>query len=127
MARSRRPRGFGPDLRGTLGTLVRSTLAQAGVVRDVLERGAREGRARLDDVRRDRRRDNALAQLGEAVMDALRAGQLAEAFEVPAIADAIAELELIERAEAETVDESPPRSWAPTTRGPRGSIGRTQR
>lgn len=118
MARSRRPRGFGPDLRGTLGTLVRSTLAQAGVVRDVLERGAREGRARLDDVRRDRRRDNALAQLGEAVMDALRAGQLAEAFEVPAIADAIAELELIERAEAETVDESP-RSWAPTTRGPR--------
>jgi hypothetical protein len=54
MAKSRRPRGLGPDVRGTLGTLVRSTLAQAGVVRDVLERGAREGRARLEEARRDR-------------------------------------------------------------------------
>lgn len=119
MARSRRPRGFGPDLRGTLGTLVRSTLAQAGVVRDVLERGAREGRARLDDVRRDRRREAALAELGEAVMEALRAGELAELFEVPAIATAIAEVEALERDEADTADELPAKSWAPTQRGAR--------
>src|SRR5262245_17292288 len=110
MARSRRPRGIGSDLRGTLGTLVRSTLAQAGVVRDVIERGAREGRQRLDDARRDRKRTDALAQLGEAVMDAVRAGELADAFDVPAISAAIAEVEAFERDEAEAGDE--PR-WAP--------------
>lgn len=117
MASSRRPRGLRPDLRGTLGTLVRSTLAQAGVVRDVLERGAREGRARLDDVRRDRRRTDALAALGEAVMDAVRAGELAEVFDVAAVSDAIAEVEELERAEAEPADEAP--RWAPTPRGAR--------
>lgn len=111
MARSRRPRG--PDLRGTLGTLVRSTLAQAGVFRDVLERGAREGRARLDDVRRDRKRTDALAHLGEAVMEALRAGELAELFDHPAIAEAIADVEVLDD------EPSPAQAWAPTARGPR--------
>ncbi|MEZ4400254.1 MAG: hypothetical protein R3B06_09555 [Kofleriaceae bacterium] len=112
MARSRRPRGGGgPDvLRGTLGTLVRSTLAQAGVVRDVLERGAREGRARLDSVRRERARTDALAALGEAVLAELEAGQFPELLEVPAVADAVAALD---------EPEPEPAAWTPTRRGPR--------
>lgn len=109
MARPRRPRG--PDLRGTLGTLVRSTLAQAGVFRDVLERGAREGRARLDDVRRDRKRTDALAHLGLAVMESLRAGEMMELLELPHIAEAVADVEALDD---EPTSASPP--WTPTSR-----------
>ena len=90
MAKPRRPRGLGPDVRGTLGTLVRSTLAQAGVVRDVLERGAREGRARLEEARRDRAHSDALADLGQAVLELLEAGRFPELMEEPAVADALA-------------------------------------
>src|SRR5690606_13752549 len=79
--------------RGTLGTLLRTTLAQAGVVREVLERGAREGRARLDDARRVRRRDQALIRLGEAVLEAVRAGEAQDLFDLPDVADALAELD----------------------------------
>ena len=99
MARSRgRSRGSSlPALGGTLGNLLRSTLAQAGVVKDALERGAREGKHRLDDARRERRREQALARLGEAVLDALRAGDAPELLERAEVADAVAELEDVER------------------------------
>ena len=63
-----------PELRGTLGTLIRTTLQQAGVVRDVIQRGAREGRSRIDDARASRRRSDALAELGELVLDLIRRG-----------------------------------------------------
>src|SRR5215813_2242983 len=67
---SKRRGGFGPpELRGTLGTLLRTT---TGVVRDAIERGAREGRARLDDARANRRRHDALADLGSLVLDLIR-------------------------------------------------------
>lgn len=111
MARSRRPRGLGSDVRGTLGslgtlgTLVRSTLAQAGVVRDVLERGAREGRARLEEVRRDRQRTDGLADLGQAVLDLLEAGHFPELLEEPGVADAVAALD--------GGAESEPAAWPP--------------
>ncbi|HEX2690869.1 MAG TPA: hypothetical protein VHN14_29855, partial [Kofleriaceae bacterium] len=73
MATKRRG-GFGtPELRGTLGTLFRTT---TGVVRDALERGAREGRARFDDARASRRRQDALAELGELVLDLIRRGEI---------------------------------------------------
>ena len=106
MARSRRPRGLGSDVRGTLGTLVRSTLAQAGVVRDVLERGAREGRARLEEARRDRHRTDALADLGQAVLDLLEAGHYPELLEEPRVSDAVAALE-----GAEAEPEPAPAAW----------------
>src|SRR5215470_9516376 len=71
---SKRRGGFRPpELRGTLGTLLRTT---TGVVRDALERGAREGRARLDDVRLSRRRQDALADLGELVLSLIRRGEI---------------------------------------------------
>lgn len=78
MARQRRGGGGfrGPELRGTLGTLLRTTLQQAGVVRDALERGAREGRSRLDDLRANRRRTDALAELGELVLALIRDGEI---------------------------------------------------
>ncbi|HVV85793.1 MAG TPA: hypothetical protein VHE35_22195, partial [Kofleriaceae bacterium] len=98
MARSRgRSRGSGLPLGGTLGSLVRTTLAQAGAVKDVLERGAREGKARLDDARRERRREQALARLGEAVLDALRAGDGQELLERADVADALSDVEDLER------------------------------
>ena len=65
-----------PELRGTLGTLINTALSQAGVVRDALERGARQGRSRLDEVRTNRRRNDALAELGELVLDLIRKGEI---------------------------------------------------
>ena len=94
MARSRR--GRGGELRGTLGTLLRTTLAQVGTVRDALERGAREGRARLDDARLGRRHEEALAELGAIVLDRVRSGDLADLEEIREIAEAIAQIEEIE-------------------------------
>src|SRR6185312_17297286 len=65
MARQRRGGFRPPELRGTLGTLLRTTLAQAGGL-------AREGRARLDDALAGRKRNEALAELGEIVLDLIR-------------------------------------------------------
>src|SRR5882672_4411487 len=65
-----------PELKGTLGTLWRTTLQQAGVVRDALERGAREGRSRLDEARTSRKRHDALAELGELVLELIRTGEI---------------------------------------------------
>src|SRR5689334_4000554 len=99
MARQRRGGGFKPpELRGTLGTLIRTTLAQAGVVRDALERGAREGRSRLDDFRADRRRQEALAELGEIVLELVRNGEidLGELPEARSIIDHLDELDAVE-------------------------------
>lgn len=99
--------GGGGGPRGTLGTLLRTTLAQAGVVREMLERGAREGRARLDDARQGRRRDQALARLGEAVLDAVRNGepQVADLYDLPEVADALADLEGLEAGAEESAEE----------------------
>jgi hypothetical protein len=74
---SSRSGGFRPpELRGTLGTLINTALSQAGVVRDAIERGAREGRSRLEDVRTNRKRNDALAELGEIVLELIRKGEI---------------------------------------------------
>ena len=118
MARSRgRSRGSSlPALGGTLGTLLRSTLAQAGVVKDALERGAREGKHRLDDARRERRREQALARLGEAVLDALRAGDAPELLERADVSEAVAEVEDVERGGERERDRDREAWVAPPTR-----------
>lgn len=100
MARSSGKRGRGAsDLGGTLTGLLRSTLVQAGVVRDALERGARSGRARLDealgDVAADRRRSSALAELGEIVLALVRDGEI-DLDELPEIRDVVARLERLD-------------------------------
>jgi hypothetical protein len=106
---SKRRGGFGPpELRGTLGTLLRTT---TGVVRDALERGAREGRARLDDARASRRRNDTLAELGELVLDLIRRGEI-DLAELPEARDLVRQLDELD---AEPIDEPtpPPR---PTSR-----------
>lgn len=95
MARQRRGGFKPPELRGTLGTLVRTAFQQAGVVKDALERGAREGRSRIDDFRADRRRQEALAELGEVVLELIRKGEidLGELPEARAIVDHLEEID----------------------------------
>ncbi|HEX4417780.1 MAG TPA: hypothetical protein VH165_07765 [Kofleriaceae bacterium] len=93
-------RGGPPELRGTLGTLLRTT---TDVVRDVLERGAREGRARFDDVRASRRRQDALAELGELVLDLIRRGEI-DLDELPEARDLVRQLD---DHDAEAGDDGP--------------------
>ena len=104
---SKRRGGFRPpELRGTLGTLLRTT---TGVVRDAIERGAREGRARLDDVRANRRRQDALAELGELVLDLIRRGEI-DLGELPEARDLVRhldELDAGEEPEPEPVEQRP--------------------
>jgi len=101
MARQRR----GPDLGGTLGTLLRTTLAQANNLRDVLERGAREGRSRALDALANRRRSEALADLGEIVLDLIRRGEI-DIDELPEARDIVAHLDEID-ADADPEPDGP--------------------
>jgi hypothetical protein len=119
MARQRRRGGFSPpELRGTLGTLLRTTLQQAGVVRDALARGASEGRSRLDDLRTDlrssRRRQEALAELGEVVLDLIRRGEI----DVAELPEARAVIDHIEELDAEADSENAERDRSPTVPPP---------
>lgn len=119
MARQRRGGGFRPpELRGTLGTLLRTTLEQASFVRDALERGAREGRSRLDDALSGRRRKDALAELGELVLDLIRRGEI-DLGELPEAADLVRFLDDLD-ADSPAADEPADRAdriAQPPTRG----------
>ncbi len=100
MAPKRRP----PEIRGTLGTLLRSAIAQAGGVREALERGVREGlpavRERFDSYRSDARRNDALIQLGEIVLDLVRRGEI-DPDELPEARAALRELDEIDGDDAD--------------------------
>ena len=85
MARQRRGGFRTPELRGTLGTLLRTT-------REVLQRGAREGRERLDEALSGRRRNDALAELGEIVLDLVRRGEI-DVADLPEARDVIIHLD----------------------------------
>jgi hypothetical protein len=100
MARQRRGGFRPPELRGTLGTLLRTTLAQAGGLRSALERGAREGRARLDDALAGRRRSEALAELGEIVLDLIRRGEI-EIDQLPEAREVVAHLDELDEGEGD--------------------------
>lgn len=101
MARPPNKRGRASDLGGTLGGLLRSTLAQAGVVREALERGARSGRAALDealgDAAQERRRTAALAELGQIVFELVQQGEL-DLAELPEIHEVVERLERLDGA-----------------------------
>src|SRR6185295_6691360 len=133
---SKRRGGFRPpELRGTLGTLLRTT---TGVVRDALERGARQGRARLDvarasleSSRASHRRHDALADLGELILDLIRRGEI-DLAELPEAHDLVRELDQLDEdagatataAAAADLDAEPDLPRAPSRhrlddRGPR--------
>lgn len=132
MARQRRGAWSPPELRGTLGTLLRTTLAQAGSLRDALERGAREGRSRVEDALAGRRRSEALGELGEIVLDLIRRGEI-DLKEIPEVRDVVARLDELdegavhdrdERDDEEDDDRLPPsRSRFDTRPSPGGRRG----
>ncbi len=120
---ARPPRGGfrSADMRGTLGSLLKSTLAQAGVVRDVIERGAREGRSRLDEARAGRRRQEALAELGEAVLELIRRGEI-DLGELPEVRDIVTNLDELDAAHEPRTSR---RAWGrdDPDRDPGGGLG----
>jgi hypothetical protein len=95
MAGSRRG-GGPPDIKGTLGTLLRTTLHQVGVVKDAVLEQAQSQRRVIDGALLERRRRDALAALGEAVYQRAVAGELAgleDDRDLAAHLDEIAELD----------------------------------
>jgi len=93
MPPKRRGSGFRtPEVRGTLGTLLRSAIEQASGVRGIIERAAGEGKSRIDSYRSNQKRTDALADLGEVVLDLVRRGEI-DPNEIPEAHDALHALE----------------------------------
>jgi hypothetical protein len=92
-----------PELKGTLGTLLRTTLHQAGVVRDAAREALGQGKARLDDARAQRRRQDTLAELGELVLDLIRKGEI-DLGELPEAKPLIAHLDELDAGRAHEVE-----------------------
>lgn len=103
MAKGRKPP---PALRGTLGTLLRTTLQQVGVVREVVERQARSSRSRLDSALLQRKHRDTMLALGEAVYELAVSGELGELEEFPEIMEQLAELEALELQIAEALERA---------------------
>ncbi len=116
MARPRRGGGNRP--RGTLGTLLRNTLEQAGVVRDAI---AGTARSRLDEARSHRRRQEALAELGEIVLDLVHRGEI-DVDELPEARAVIRKLEELDGDEPSDTPMPPTRSRF-DSRGPKEDDG----
>ena len=107
---------------GTLGSLLRTALVQVGNMRDVVEREARATRSRIDGALGDRRRHDALARLGEAVLELWERGDLGDLADVPEVTECFAEIEAID-AHSEA-DAARPRRAA--GRGGRGASVRNR-
>src|SRR5690606_21020510 len=88
----------------TLGTLLRTTLEQASVVRDAIGRSAREGRSRLDEALSHRRRKDALAELGALVLDLIRRGEI-DLAELPEAEDLVRQLDDLDADAPEEPDD----------------------
>lgn len=69
-------RGGPPDLKSTLGSLLRTTLEQVGAVKDAVEQQARGRGGLIDQALEGRRRKDAMAKLGEAVYKLARTDEL---------------------------------------------------
>jgi hypothetical protein len=93
-------RGSPPDLKGTLGTLIRTTIDQVGAMTEVARRQARTQKSRLDTALLDRRRRDALADLGEALYDLATGGEI-ELDELPELAERVEDVAAIDREIAE--------------------------
>jgi hypothetical protein len=106
-SRGRGPRGGALDVQGTLGTLLRTTLHQVGVVREVVERQARSSLANLDQVMLQRKRRDTLARLGELVYDMARDHGLASLAGHTQVAELIAEVDEIDLRLEERPDVGP--------------------
>lgn len=124
-SRDRRHRGGGAlDIQGTLGTLLRTTLQQVGVVKDVVERQARSSLANLDQVMLQRKRRDALVRLGEVVYDLGRGRQLGALADHAEVAEALAEIEDID-ARLDQEGAEPAEAVSSADWRPPGSHGRS--
>lgn len=100
MAQKRRGGGGAfrpPELKGTLGTLLRSTLHQAGVVRDAVGEALGQGR-------QQRKRQDALAELGEVVLELVRKGEI-DLGELPEAREVIRQLDEMDAGTEDLTEE----------------------
>jgi hypothetical protein len=87
----------GPKVKGTLGTLLRTTMHQVGVVKDAAVRQARTQRVWIDSAVLARRRKELLAQLGEQLVERVRSGAAGELdARWPELAASVEELDQLE-------------------------------
>jgi hypothetical protein len=93
-------RGVPPDLKGTLGTLIRTTINQVGAMTDVARRQARSQKQRLDTALLERRRRDALADLGEVLYQLASNGEI-ELDELPELGQGVQEIAELEQRIAE--------------------------
>lgn len=118
-------RGGGPpDIKGTLGTLLRTTLNQMAALRDAVERGARTQRGWLDSALLSRQRKDVLASLGEVVYQLAVSGELGDLDEFPEVGRLIYDLEDIDAQIEQTETELTRRTGR---RSPREVWGRPPR
>jgi hypothetical protein len=111
MARQRRGGGFKtPELRGTLGTLLRTTIQQAGVVRDAARDVSSAVRAKAVRVSTISAPTAAVtkpcAELGEVVRSHPPRRDRCRGFEARAIVDHLDELDASETTEAASRDST---------------------
>ncbi len=104
-------RGGPPDLKSTLGSLLRTTLDQASAVREVVEQQTRSRGGILDQALTQRKRTAAFARLGEQVYRMARRGELGELLLDPEIGLRIGELERLD--DDSFGDDIPPVSSGP--------------
>src|SRR5688572_6157794 len=93
---SRARRGGPPDLKGTLGSLLRTTINQVGAVTDVARRSALNQKQRLDEALLERKRRDALADLGETLHELVRSGEL-ELDDLPELQRGVDEVDDLDR------------------------------
>jgi len=79
----------GPDLKGTLGTLLRTTLGHAGSLRSALEREAGTAKDWVDGALLLRRQKEELAELGRKIFDRIQQGECEDLVQIPDIAATI--------------------------------------
>ncbi|ACY12957.1 hypothetical protein [Haliangium ochraceum] len=128
--RGRRPPGFAAasDVQQTLGSLLRSTLQQVSAVKDVALRQARSSFEQLDGAVLQRKRQAAMAELGELVWELANTGRLGEIMEHPDLEALLRDVqEIEERMEQEATSDSEAvssASWTPPPPSPsRASSG----
>jgi hypothetical protein len=111
MAASRRGRGGGrrggttrEDLRGTMGSLLRTAIDQVGALRDTVERQARTQRVWIDGALLQRKYREALAQLGEQVYQMAAAGELPDVAGHPELQALLDDIQAIDERLTEAED-----------------------
>lgn len=100
-------RGGPPDLKSTLGSLLRTTLDQASAVREVVEQQTRSRGGLLDQALTQRKKAAALTRLGEEVYRLAKRGELDALLLEPQIGMLIGEIDSLDDSDGEYGYEGP--------------------